>query len=84
VHIPNQGTVDEQSGTSNSVQLNAGGGILLRLSSTVNLDAGVTYGYIRFGDATMTDKSTGVVEAGERSSSGMNAVYRIGFAFGVR
>lgn len=84
LHVPNQAGADELSGQSTSVQVNGGGGILLRVSSTVNLDVGVTYGYIRFGNATMTDKSTGASTEGEKSSSGMNAVYRVGLAIGVR
>lgn len=69
------------SGSNNGVTANAGGGVLVRLSSRMNLDAGATYGYTWFGSGTFTCDSG---DEGELSSgSGSNVVVRLGLAIGL-
>jgi hypothetical protein len=80
--IPDQPTAPPQEGHANGGQINGGGGILFRLTPTVNVDAGLTYGYIRFGTSTIKNKETGASTTGERSS-GQNWVIRLGFAVGL-
>jgi hypothetical protein len=75
------GDVDSCSGSNNGVTANAGGGILVRIGSRMNLDAGATYGYTRFGSGSFTCDSG---EEGELSSgSGSNFVLRLGLAIGL-
>jgi hypothetical protein len=64
-------------------QLNGGGGILIRLGSRLNMDAGASFGYNRLGSGTLTSRSGGTaVEI--PSTSGSNAVIRLGLAIGLR
>jgi hypothetical protein len=65
------------------MQLNGGGGILIRLSSRLNLDLGASFGYDRLGSGTLTSKSDGTAVA-VASTSGSNAVIRLGLAIGLR
>ena len=68
--------------SSSFLQLNGGGGLLVRLSSRVNLDVGATYGYNRLGEGTLTSRSGGgslPVDSG----SGSNVVARLGLALGL-
>jgi hypothetical protein len=69
--------------SSSFIQLNGGGGILVRLSSRLNLDLGATFGYNRLGNGTLTSKSSGTAVPVE-SSSGSNIVIRLGLALGLR
>lgn len=65
---------------------NGGGGILVRLSSRVNLDAGVTFGYTRFDDIniTATNRSNGAtITIPFEVGSGTNMVARVGLAIGL-
>ena len=65
------------------MQLNGGGGILIRLAPRLNLDFGATFGYNRLGSGTLTSESSGTaVPVG--SSSGSNVVVRLGLAIGLR
>jgi hypothetical protein len=68
--------------TSSFIQLNGGGGLLVRVHSRLNLDVGATFGYNRLGDGTLSSKAGGgsvpVV-----SSSGSNVVIRVGLAIGL-
>ena len=65
------------------MQLNGGGGLLTRLGSRLNLDLGVTYGYNRLGNGTLTSNTSGTAVPVE-SSSGSNVVIRLGLAIGLR
>ena len=65
------------------MQLNGGGGLLIRMSSRLNLDLGATFGYNRLGSGTLTSKSSGTAVPVE-SSSGSNVVFRLGLAIGLR
>jgi len=73
----------EVSGSATGTTVNGGGGLLVRLTSRMNLDAGATYGYTQFGEATIKCESTGE-ELGELAKgSGTNIVVRIGLAIGL-
>ena len=65
------------------MQLNGGGGLLIRMSSRLNLDLGATFGYNRLGSGTLTSKSS-VTAVPVESSSGSNVVLRLGLAIGLR
>jgi hypothetical protein len=69
--------------SSTFMQLNGGGGLLTRLGSRLNLDLGATFGYNHLGNGTLTRKSSGTSIPVE-SSSGSNAVLRLGLAIGLR
>jgi hypothetical protein len=69
--------------SSTFMQLNGGGGILVRLASRLNLDFGATFGYNRLGDGTLTRESSGT-SVPVKSSSGSNIVIRLGMAIGLR
>ncbi len=75
------GFSDERSLSSTFIQLNGGGGLLFRLGSRINLDAGATYGYNRLGAGTL--EVPGVGEFDIESDSGSNIVVRLGLAFGL-
>jgi hypothetical protein len=75
-------TVGDVSGSATGVTLNGGGGVLVRLSSRLNLDLGSTYGYTRFGNFVVRNSSNGLKVAGP-SGSGTNLVVRIGLALGL-
>jgi hypothetical protein len=65
------------------MQLNGGGGLLVRLGPRLNLDVGATFGYNRLGHGTLTSKFSGTaIPVG--SSSGSNVVIRLGLAVGLR
>jgi hypothetical protein len=68
--------------SSSFIQLNAGGGLLYRMGSRINLDLGATFGYNRLGDGTLTSESTGGSVPVE-SSTGSNIVARLGVAIGL-
>jgi len=71
------------SHSSMFIQLNGGGGLLLRLASHLNLDLGATFGYNHIGSGTVTSRSSGTsVMVG--SSSGSNVIARLGLAVGLR
>jgi hypothetical protein len=65
------------------MQLNGGGGMLIRLGSRLNLDLGATFGYNRLGSGTLTSRSSGN-SVPVASSSGSNIVIRLGLAIGLR
>jgi hypothetical protein len=69
--------------SSTFMQLNGGGGLLIRLGSRLNLDVGATFGYNRLGNGTLTSKASGTAIPVE-SSSGSNVVIRVGLAIGLR
>ncbi|MEZ0336094.1 MAG: hypothetical protein ACAI18_19045 [Gemmatimonadales bacterium] len=68
--------------SSSFLQLNGGGGLLIRLGSRINLDVGATYGYNRLGEGTLTSEATGGSVPVE-SSTGSNVVARLGLAIGL-
>ena len=74
-------TVEGLTGSTSGTQLNGGGGVLVRVSPRVNLDFGVTFGSIKFGDITLTDGIDSVTLPG--SSAGTNVVFRAGIAVGL-
>ena len=65
------------------MQLNGGGGVLIRLGPRLNLDFGATFGYNRLGSGTLTSRSNGTAVP-VASSSGSNIVVRLGLAIGLR
>ena len=65
------------------MQLNGGGGVLIRLGSRLNLDFGATFGYNRLGNGTLTSRSNGTAVP-VASSFGSNIVVRLGLAIGLR
>jgi hypothetical protein len=71
------------SGSASGLNANVGGGVLIRMSSRVNLDLGLTYGYTNFQDFTIRDRTTGESFTGP-SGSGTNVVARVGLAIGLR
>ena len=73
---------DDLSLSSSFVQMNGGGGLLVRLGPRVNLDVGATFGYNRLGSGTLRRRSTGS-SVGVPSSSGSNLVGRLGLAIGL-
>lgn len=74
---------EDLSLSSTLMQLNGGGGLLIRLGSRLNLDLGASLGYNRLGSGTLTSKSTGRAVP-VASSSGSNAVIRLGLGIGLR
>jgi opacity protein-like surface antigen len=75
-------TVGDVSGSATGVTLNGGGGVLVRLSSRLNLDLGSTYGYTKFGNFVVRNASNGLKVTGP-SGSGSNLVVRVGLALGL-
>jgi len=71
---------DEITFSATGTTINGGGGILVRLSERTNLDIGATYGFTKFGDATVT--GDGINETFE-SASGSNVIFRVGVSIGV-
>ncbi|MBC7894724.1 MAG: outer membrane beta-barrel protein [Cytophagaceae bacterium] len=69
--------------TASGTQVNAGGGVLFRMSPRVNLDLGATYGLINFGDVEVTVPGIGATTVDGSSGSGSNLVVRIGVAIGL-
>jgi hypothetical protein len=68
--------------TSSFIQLNGGGGLLVRLGPRVNLDVGATFGHNHLSDGTLTNKTSGTsVRVG--SGSGSNIIARLGLALGL-
>ena len=59
---------------------NAGGGVLIRLGSTVNLDLGATAGFTNFGDASFNGQKFN----GAPTGSGTNFILRAGLSFGLK
>jgi hypothetical protein len=67
-------------GDVTGTQLNAGGGVLFRMTPRVNLDLGATFGVINFGEAEI--RGGGQTFTGE-GGSGQNLVIRLGVAIGL-
>jgi hypothetical protein len=76
-------TDDDLSLSSIFMQLNGGGGLLIRLGPRFNLDVGASFGYNRMGGGTLTSKLSGTAVP-VTSTSGSNAVFRLGLVIGLR
>jgi len=70
-------------GHSNGFQINGGGGFIVRVGPSINVDLGATFGRIDFGEATVKDKNSGVETKTPDADAGTNFVFRIGLAFGL-
>ncbi|MBL8985213.1 MAG: outer membrane beta-barrel protein [Gemmatimonadetes bacterium] len=75
--------VDEVTVSASGLTFNGGGGVLFRLTQTLNLDVGVTWGYTNFGDISAKVNGTTVNFPGLDAGSGTNAVFRVGLALGL-
>lgn len=68
--------------SASGTQLNAGGGVLVRLTPRMNLDLGLTYGAIDFDDVELVFEGETFVIDGT-SGSGRNLVLRVGVTVGI-
>lgn len=75
--------IEEITAKATGTQMNLGGGVLVRLSPRMNLDLGLTYGVIGFGDIEITDGTT-TVTLPDSDADGKNLVLRVGVTFGLR
>jgi hypothetical protein len=73
-------TFDGGSSDASATQANIGGGVLVALGGTANLDLGLTYGALSFGEVTVNAPGGGV--SGELGS-GTNLVLRAGLSIGI-
>lgn len=71
------------SASASGVQVNVGGGVLMRLSPRVNLDLGATFGAINFGDVVVEVPGAGSTAVSGSSGTGQNLVLRAGLAIGI-
>ena len=71
--------VARRSGTATGFTANAGGGLIIVLGSSVNLDLGATIGAKGLGTATVDDTTPTVWDLG----SGTNVILRVGLAIGL-
>jgi hypothetical protein len=69
--------------TADGTQINGGGGFLVRMSSRVNLDLGLTFGAINFEDVVVTNSSGQSVTVTGSSGTGQNLVLRLGVSVGL-
>jgi len=67
--------------TAEGINLNAGGGLMFRLGSRLNLDVGATYGYSSFGDFVVEVEGQELDRTG--SSTGQNLAVRLGLVLGL-
>ena len=67
--------------TAEGINLNAGGGLMFRLGSRLNLDVGATYGHSSFGDFVVEVEGQELDRAG--SSTGQNLAVRLGLVLGL-
>lgn len=74
---------EDLSLSSTILELNGGGGILVRLGPRINLDLGATLGYNHLGKGTLLSEVSGI-EVPVTSSSGSNLVAHLGIAIGLR
>ena len=66
--------------TSSGQTYGAGGGVLIRVASRLNLDLGATAGYTSFGDASFNGQKF----TGYPTGSGTNFILRAGLAYGLK
>lgn len=69
--------------SASGTQLNIGGGVLVRLSSRMNLDLGATYGAIDFDDVEVSYEGETATIA-DSGGSGKNLVLRVGVTIGLK
>ena len=74
---------EDLSLSSTFLELNGGGGILVRLGPRVNLDVGTTLGYNHLGQGILTSH-VGHTAVPVDASSGSNLVIHLGLAIGLR
>ena len=74
---------EDLSLSSTFLELNGGGGILVRLGPRVNLDVGATLGYNHLGEGILTSQ-VGHTAVPIDGSSGSNLVAHLGLAIGLR
>ncbi len=74
---------EDLSLSSTFLELNGGGGLLIRLGPRVNLDVGATLGYNRLGRGILTSRVR-ITETPVGPSSGSNLVVHLGLAIGLR
>ena len=74
---------EDLSLSSTFLELNGGGGILVRVGPRVNLDVGATLGYNHLGEGILTSQ-VGHTEVRVDGSSGSNLVAHLGLAIGLR
>ena len=74
--------VPTATATASGQTINGGGGVLIRLGSSMNLDLGATFGLTNFGDQSLA--SGGATTKGNKGGSGTNAILRAGLSFGVK
>ncbi len=80
--LTQKGTVNGVTASSTGTQINGGGGVLLRMSRRINIDLGMTFGAIHFGDFTLQSGNQTQVINGS-SGNGTNLVFRAGVAVGL-
>jgi hypothetical protein len=68
--------------TTTGLAGNGGGGVLVRLSTRMNLDLGATFGYFKFNEFTFENLGTGI-EGTSEGGNGTNLVGRVGLTFGL-
>lgn len=74
---------EDLSLSSTFLELNGGGGILVRLGPRINLDLGATLGYNHLGEGILVSQVSGIAVP-VTSSSGSNLVVHVGVAVGLR
>lgn len=74
---------EDLSLSSTFLELNGGGGILVRLGPRINLDLGATVGYNHLGEGMLVSQVSGITVP-VTSSSGSNLVVHVGVAVGLR
>ena len=80
--LQEQRTLQGLTATTSGETGNAGGGVLIRLGSSMNLDLGATFGLTNFGDVTFA--SGGQSLTGSKGGSGTNVILRAGLSFGLK
>ncbi len=75
--------VEGLKASASGTQLNLGGGVLLRLTSRINLDLGATYGAIDFDDVEVSYQGQTATIDGS-GGSGKNFVLRAGLTIGLK
>lgn len=80
--LKQKATVNQFDVSASGTQINGGGGVLMRVGSRVNLDFGLTFGAIHFGDVTISQGGQTVPVTGS-SGNGTNLVLRFGAAIGL-
>jgi outer membrane protein with beta-barrel domain len=80
--LTQKGTLNGVTASSTGTQINGGGGVLIRMSRRINIDLGVTFGAIHFGDFKLENGSQSQIVQGS-SGNGTNLVFRGGVAVGL-